>query len=266
MGRRTNVSTGTSAVVGMIFRSWPLQSMLTLVIYAFYAAVIGMALAPSAVLARWEYERLFAAAHATPVAAGRIVLFCLFIGAGAFLFLFCALLLTGLIVRIMSLGVKAGRHPAASRTTLLWMLLNGLHTIVFRSFLPLVPMTFFSTMYFRVAGCRIGRNVLITTPFLLDPYLISIGDDSVIGGDAVLTAHLFEKGMLLLAPVSIGRECSVGAQALISPGVTVGDRATIGMRVLIRERKRIPAGAHVASLDGLPFGRIRDLEGRKKGS
>jgi acetyltransferase-like isoleucine patch superfamily enzyme len=266
MKRHASGSPETSTLIGMVFRSRPLQFALTLVIYAFYAAVFGAALTPSALLARWAYGRLFGSTSAAPAAAGRIMLFCLSLGAGAFLFLFCALLLTGLIARVLSRGVRPGRHPAASPTTLPWMFLNGLHTIVFRAFLPLVPMTFFSMMYFRLAGCRIGHDVWITTPFLLDPHLISIGDGTVIGGDAVLTTHLFEKGILLLAPITIGRDCSVGAHALISPGVAVGDRATIGMRVILREGKRVPAGAHIASLDGLPYERVLDLEGRRRRS
>jgi hypothetical protein len=266
MKRHARGSAETSTLIGIVLGSWPLQSALTLAIYAFYAAVIGAALTPSALLARWAYGWLFGAMPAASAAVGKIMLFCLSLGAGGFLFLFCALLLTGLMARVLSRGVRPGRHPAASRTTLLWMFLNGMHTIVIRAFLPLVPMTFFSMMYFRLAGCRIGRNVWITTPFLLDPYLISIGDGTVIGGDAVLTSHLFEKGILLLAPITIGSDCSVGAHALISPGVAVGDRATIGMRVILREGKRVSAGAHVASLDGLPYERVLDLEGRRQRS
>jgi hypothetical protein len=166
--------------------------------------------------------------------------------------------------RLLSLGVRPGRHPLASPTALCWMLLNGLHTICFRAVLPLVPSSFVALTYFRLTGCRIGRGVWLTTPFLFDPYLISIGEGTVIGGDAVVAAHLFESGRLSLAPIRIGKNCMIGAHALISPGVTIGDGATIGMRAYIREGRKIPPGSRIASMSGLPAEGLIELERRTR--
>jgi hypothetical protein len=60
-----------------------LDFVLTRDIYAFYAAGIGTALAPSGLFARWAYARLFAATPVASVAPGRMVLFCLCLGVGA---------------------------------------------------------------------------------------------------------------------------------------------------------------------------------------
>jgi acetyltransferase-like isoleucine patch superfamily enzyme len=141
-----------------------------------------------------------------------------------------------------------------------WMMLNSIHTMAFRVILPLVPAGYFSTMYFRLAGCRIGKGVWLTTASLLDPYLISIGDGTVIGGDAVLSAHIFRNGELFLAPIRIGKDCQIGAHALLCPGVTVGDGATVGIRAYIRKGRRIPPGAHVAAVGYLPVREALEME------
>ncbi len=231
---------------------------MTLLIYSFYACLVGASLTPAVSLGLWARDRLLPPGG--PGGAGRILVFCFAIGACLFVFLFCALLLFGIAIRILSLGVRVGKHRLDSPTALFWMLLNGLHTIAFRALLPLVPSSFVTLMYFRLAGCRIGRNVWLTTPFLFDPYLISIGDGTTVGGDAVLSAHLFEAGSLSLAPIRIGRDCTIGAHALISPGVTIGDGTTIGMRALVREGEHIPPGSRIASMAGLLASRLYQLE------
>jgi acetyltransferase-like isoleucine patch superfamily enzyme len=64
--------------------------------------------------------------------------------------------------------------------------------------------------------------------------MISIGDDTVVGGDAVLTAHLFENDTLFIAPIRIGKNCMIGAHAILCPGAVVGDGATVGIRSVVR--------------------------------
>ncbi len=127
---------------------------------------------------------------------------------------------------------------------------NGIHTIAFRLLLPLVPAAFFTTLYFRIAGSRIGRNVWLTTVQLLDPHMISIGRDTVVGGDAVITSHLFAHDTLFIAPIRIGSGCTIGAHSLLCPGVVIGDNATVGIKALVGVGSRVPAGTHVPPRDG----------------
>jgi acetyltransferase-like isoleucine patch superfamily enzyme len=236
----------------------PAQIAMSLLIYALYAVLIGASLTPAMSIGLWAHGRLLPPEG--PGGAGRLLVFCFAIGACLFVFLSWTLVLFGAAIRILSLGVRAGTHRLDSPTVLFWMLLNGLHTIAFRALLPLVPSSFLTLMYFRLTGCRIGRNVWLTTAFLLDPYMMSVGDGTMVGGDAVISARLFEAGSLSLAPVRIGRDCTIGAHALISPGVTIGDGTTIGMRAYVREGERVPPGSRIASMAGLPARRLYELE------
>lgn len=230
-------------LIQKIARSPILQGITTILIYSFYACILGAGLAPAAAVTMAARAALWHGAAAP--SAGAVLLFCVVLGAALFIFLFCALILIALVVRLFALPVKPGRHPLASPVTLCWMVGNGIHTIAFRLLLPLVPATFFTTLYFRLAGCRIGRNVWLTTVQLLDPHMITIGDDTVVGGDAVITSHLFAHDTLFIAPIRIGAGCTIGAHALICPGAIIGDNVTVGIKALVRVGGRVPAGAHV---------------------
>jgi hypothetical protein len=246
-------------------RSNAVKTTLTLIVYAFYAAVLGVCCAPSALLLVWAFSRfllpvLTAARVATAVAVANVVLFSLFLGVAAFVFYAFGLLVMGSLIRLFSLGVKPGRHEAASPTVLFWIILNGIWTMAFRLILPMVPMTPLSQMFHRVSGCRIGKNVWINTINLIDCYMISIGDNTIIGGEAVLSPHVFENGHLIIQRITIGKDCLIGGHSYISPGVTIGDGCVIGMKAYVRKGKQIPAGTKMTSVAGLPYSRALDLE------
>lgn len=232
------------------------RAALTLAAYAVYAAVLGASLVPAVSLGMLAFRR-FAAPGAGP---GGVVLFCLCAAGCLYVFFFCGLALIGLLVRLLSLGVKPGRHPAASFATLCWLVAGGISTWAWRLILPFVPMTFVSQLYYRLAGCRIGRDVFINTLQVNDPYLVSIGDNTVIGGDAVISPHVFEAGRLTLAPVTIGKNCLVGAEAYLSPGVTIGDGSVIGLRVHLRKGTQVAPGSRMLSPAGFPPHRVYELE------
>ncbi len=257
--------TGEMDLLDRLSRSGIVKMTLTLIVYVFYAAVLGACCAPSAFLLVWAFSRFllpFMVAASFPAAnlVANVILFSLFVGAAAFVFYAFGLLLMGTLIRIFSLGVKPGRHEAASPTVLLWIVLNGIWTMAFRLILPMVPMTPLSQMFHRISGCRIGKNVWINTINLVDCYMISIGDNTIIGGEAVLSPHVFENGHLIIQRITIGKNCLIGGHSYISPGVTIGDGSVIGMKAYVRKGKQIPAGTKMTSVAGLPYSRALDLE------
>ncbi len=81
-------------------------------------------------------------------------------------------------------------------------------------------------------GSHVYANFNLT---LVDDTHIYVGDHTMIGpnvtiatgGHPVLPA-LRERGMQYNMPVRIGKNCWIGAGALIMPGVTIGDNSVIG--------------------------------------
>lgn len=227
-------------------------------VYALSGAAVGMSAFPSALVIAWAVPTFLARPS-----AGHLVLFCLVAGGCLYLLLFCGLLLTGALMRLLSLGVQPGTHRLFSAATVFWMAMNGVQTIASRLFLPVVPAGYLPTMYFRLAGCRIGKDVWIVGATILDPHLVSIGDGSVIGGDVVISPHIAGGDDVYFGPISIGRDCRVGAHSVICAGVTVEDGASVGIRTFLRKGTRVAAGTHVAAVGGLL---PRDVVALEKGS
>jgi galactoside O-acetyltransferase len=92
-----------------------------------------------------------------------------------------------------------------------------------------------------------GRNVYANFSLtLVDDTHIYVGDYTMIGPNVTICTaghpilpELREKGYQYNAPVRIGRNCWIGAGAILLPGVTVGDNTVIGAGSVVT--KDIPA-------------------------
>jgi maltose O-acetyltransferase len=96
-------------------------------------------------------------------------------------------------------------------------------------------------------GLQVGEDVYINASARLDGvalWLISIGDETVIGPGVQVLAHDATTrraiGYSIVAPVKIGARVFVGAGSVLLPGVTVGDDAIIGAGSIVRDD--VPAG------------------------
>ena len=92
-----------------------------------------------------------------------------------------------------------------------------------------------------------GRNIYANFNLtLVDDTHIYVGDNTKFGPNVVvataghpLLPELREQGFQYNAPVHIGRNCWIGAGAILLPGVTVGDNAVIGAGSIVT--KDVPA-------------------------
>ena len=81
-----------------------------------------------------------------------------------------------------------------------------------------------------------GKNVYANFGLtLVDDTYIRVGDNCMFGPNVVIATAghpilpaLREQGLQYNAPVRIGKNCWLGAGALVMPGVTIGDNSVIG--------------------------------------
>jgi hypothetical protein len=234
---------------------------LAALMYALGCAAVSLGAFPSVMGVLWAGRRLLASpvpAGSAP-AAGAVLLFCLAAGAGLYVFFLTALLVLGLLMRLLSIGVKPGRYSLFSVTTVLWIAMNSIQTIALRLILPVVAVSYLPLLYYRLAGSRIGRDVWLTAVTILDPSLVSIGDGTILGGDVTIAAHVVSSGHLYLGPVRIGNDCRIGAHALVCAGVTVGDGANVGVRAYLRKGRVVPPGGNLLDAGGLAPGTVVEL-------
>lgn len=256
---------GRPNLLAVIAGSPIVEIALTLLVYALYAAVVAASLVPSMMLLLAVVPGVVSgidpgsAESLSGLLRGGALLALAAAGA-LYAYLFWGVLVQAGLVRLLSLGVRPGRYPAASLTTVRWLIYSGIYTISMRTILPLVPVSFLINLYFRIVGCRMGRNVKLNSFMLNDAYLLTIGDNVIIGGQTDISCHLFEREHLILQPVTIGSGTLVGAHCYVSPGVTIGERCVIGLSSYIRTGRTIPDGSVITSLAGIDVKTARSIE------
>ncbi len=231
----------------------PLQVLLSLALFAEAALVLGLAAFPAIKLVVW--------AQGLPL-SGNLHVLALGIALGAAYFVFGITLMVLLpIARWVTFaqGTPVGTFTYVSWEGWRWASYNALTLFLRFSFVNWVRLTPFLPAYHRLMGMRIGARVQINTAVVSDQNLITIGDDTVIGGDVTLVAHVAERGRLHAAPVVIGRNVTVGLMAVIFPGCVIGDGAVLAAGSVLSKGSRVGAGE---IWSGVPARRV----GRRHGA
>jgi serine acetyltransferase len=174
-----------------------------------------------------------------------------------FLGLLFFLLATGVSVRLLLMihPLSPGQYSMESREFFVWKLYTSIHEMGGMAFLPFVPI-FLRPAFFAFFGAKMGKNVAIGGR-LIEPYLVSVGDNAFFGGDSMITAHAVTPGKLTLRPVVIGEHAFIGGRATIEPGCKVGHHAIVASSALLRE------GTEVAPYEiwgGVPAKKIGEVE------
>jgi acetyltransferase-like isoleucine patch superfamily enzyme len=95
-----------------------------------------------------------------------------------------------------------------------------------------------------LAGMDIGRDTKISLRADLDstnPRGVHIGDGTLVAFHAVVFAHDLSRHFH--THTYIGRNCFIGAHAIIMPGVTIGDQSIVGAGSVVT--RDVPAGSIV---------------------
>ena len=173
------------------------------------------------------------------------------------LWLFTIMILTGVLGFIFRPRNREGnRYPLYSPTTVKWAILSVIQRLA-SPFGSLFAATWVITVYYKLLGTRIGKNVIVNTHRIWDAYLINIDDNAIVGGNAKISGHLVEKDELVLAPVYIGKRSVIGSNSLISPGCRIGDDSVIATHAVLPKFTEVPAGE---VWGGIPAKKIKDVK------
>jgi len=105
----------------------------------------------------------------------------------------------------------------------------------------LLPIPFRKGFY-QLMGSSIGGGIIPISGQLLDPHLITLGTNSHIGEDAMLTPHaVTSDNKLYIAKITIGPNAMIGVKSTLMPGVKVGEGAMINAMSLVTMNTVIPA-------------------------
>lgn len=104
----------------------------------------------------------------------------------------------------------------------------------------LLPVPIMRIVYLAL-GARLGRDSY-PAGVIMDPPLTVIGNNCLIGHDAVLYSHAIEGERLSHASIVLGDNVTIGAKAIVMSGVTIGDGAIVAAGAVVLKGTRIGAG------------------------
>ncbi len=211
-----------------------LQPVITTLFILIACIVYGLSLTPAILFMNYIIAKI----SVFSIALKAFILgFC--ISLSFFIFGISLIILVGIIVRLLPIKPKPGIYNLKSIDTIKWGLSGAFLKLVNLTFLDFITPTFLNVFYFKLIGAKIGKNVQINSVNINDPWLLEIGDDSVIGGAASINCHVVESGKLILEKVKIGNKCTIGAKTLIWPGCEVGDKSVVAARSTLKKRTKV---------------------------
>jgi len=171
----------------------------------------------------------------------RVFAFSMLLAPAYFVFGLVLMTLACVFRLLLGFGLKEGVYPFySSWQPIRWMGYNSFILVVNALFLDSFRVSPLQIYFYRAMGAKIGEGVHINTAGLADLSMISIGNNTTIGGGVTLICHAADRGMLKLAPVKIGSNVTIGLGTVIMPGVEIGDGAVIGPRSMVAAGTKIP--------------------------
>jgi non-ribosomal peptide synthetase-like protein len=85
----------------------------------------------------------------------------------------------------------------------------------------------FKILIWRLLGVRIGKRVFDDGCAMPEKTLITIGDDCTLNAGSCLQCHSLEEGTFKSDVITVGTGCTVGTNATVHYGVTMGDGALV---------------------------------------
>jgi len=93
-------------------------------------------------------------------------------------------------------------------------------------------------LIYQSLGTRMGANTY-SAGTLLDPPLTELGDNCIVGHDAVLICHAIEGTRFSLARIRVGDNVTIGATAVIMSGVSIGTGAIVSAGAVVAKGTQI---------------------------
>lgn len=111
----------------------------------------------------------------------------------------------------------------------------------------------FMRLYYLALGAKLGANTF-SQGYIFDPLFVQIGNNSVVGQNAMLVPHAIEGAKLVHESIIIGDDVTIGGLATILPGVRIDNGAVVAIGAVV------PKGTHIGPGEvwgGIPAKRIR---------
>jgi len=219
-----------------------------IVVYIIVAGLLGIALIPAIALVTrlfaWSVEfdtipRLFTQGFSLAL--------------GYLAYGFSIIIVVPMMNRLIRPLIKPFRGPVYSADVLGWYFHNILIYAVRYTFLDWITPTPFNLFFYKQMGMKIGAKTEVNTSNISDAALITLEEGVTVGGSVTIIAHYATAGFLVVSPVVVRKNATLGIRAIIMAGVEIGERATILPNSVVLPKTVVPAGETWA---GIPAKRL----------
>jgi len=160
-----------------------------------------------------------------------------------FLFIISETFIPGIFIRLLRLRIDEGEYDISIldwnffKYTLYFALYRPSLKLI--GILPLLPLRI---RFLKLVGLKMGKSsVLAGSELIHDPYMLEIGEQTLIGGWSQITGHLGEK-KLMVKKVVIGDNCLIGGKSFIMPGVVVENNVTVALNSVVLKDTHLKKG------------------------
>lgn len=216
------------------------QLLIMVPVYIFACLIIGVSAAPGV----WIFQaiqRLFDQGHLTGELL-QIISVGFGFAAGFFLYGLTLLFVVSAVNFLFRTHLKEWRGPYYSAEAFGWYMHNALTYLPRFTFLDFITPSPLLNLFYQMMGMKIGKGTIINTTYISDPSLISMGKKVTVGGSVTIVAHYGQGGLLVIAPVQIGDNCTLGLKASIMGGVTIGNNVKLLPHSAVMPKTVIPDG------------------------
>jgi hypothetical protein len=212
------------------------QLLFSLFMYGMGALFFGAAMVPGLALLIKVWQE-----SASLAMLPRLFLVGVSVAFGYFLFGLTLIVLVGLVRTVFQLRLKEGSYPVFSAQACKWAFMSSLYLMINYTFIDFILLTPFANLLFRLLGAKLGKNVQFNSKYVYDATLLEIGDNTVVGGGAIIIGHIVERGKLKLKKVKIGKNVTIGSHCTIMPGCEIGDNAIVGASAVLLKDTKVEA-------------------------
>jgi hypothetical protein len=208
-----------------------------LLLYGLVSVLLGISMVPSVYIVSqaFEWSSGMAVLPAMMIRGISLVM-------GYFVFGFTAIIVVPIANQIVLPYLKSYRGPYYSLNVFWWYLHNILTYSIRYSFLDWITPTPFNIFFFKRMGMKIGDHSEVNTTNISDPGLITIEEGVTIGGSATIIAHYAVRGYLIVSPVRIAKNATIGLRAIVMGGAVIGEGAKILPNSVILPNTQVLAG------------------------
>ncbi len=245
MAKRLDLDTTSSEHRGlkglferMLRRFKTVVYMLTMLpVYLFACMVFGLSLTPAVMFFRLLQDWTVSASSFV-----QSLCFALGLSAGYFIYGTTLVFVAPLINKLVVGRLSEWRGNYYSAESLKWFVHNGLTYMARFTFLEFITPSPLAILFYQMMGMKIGKGTIINSTWISDPSLIEMREKVTIGGSVTIVAHYGQGGLLVIAPVKIGANCTIGLKATIMGGCEIGDGAKLLPHSVLLPKTKIPAG------------------------